>query len=81
MSKDISKELEELQAYIAEAVKAGRFADEDAALARALELLRDDEQAAAPKQKRQGGQWKGRVTIAPDFDDLPDDIAESFGIQ
>lgn len=29
---------------------------------------------------RQGGQWKGRVRIADDFDELPPDIAEAFGI-
>jgi prevent-host-death family protein len=29
---------------------------------------------------RQGGQWKGKVRIAPDFDELPDDIAHPFGI-
>jgi len=26
-----------------------------------------------------GGQWKGRVRIAEDFDTLPDDIASAFG--
>jgi prevent-host-death family protein len=30
---------------------------------------------------RQGGQWKGRVRIADDFDSLPDDIAAAFGIE
>lgn len=25
------------------------------------------------------GAWRGRVSIADDFDDLPDDIAEAFG--
>ncbi len=25
------------------------------------------------------GAWRGRVRIADDFDELPDDIAESFG--
>lgn len=25
------------------------------------------------------GIWRGRVRIAEDFDDLPDDIAEAFG--
>ena len=25
------------------------------------------------------GAWRGRVHIAEDFDDLPDDIAEAFG--
>jgi prevent-host-death family protein len=29
---------------------------------------------------RRGGQWKGRVRIADDFDALPDDIAAAFGI-
>jgi prevent-host-death family protein len=29
---------------------------------------------------RVGGQWKGRVRIAEDFDVLPDDIAAAFGI-
>ena len=34
----------------------------------------------SPVARRAGGQWKGRVTIAPDFDDLPDDLAEAFGV-
>ncbi len=29
---------------------------------------------------RQGGQWRGRVRISPDFDELPPDIGEAFGI-
>jgi prevent-host-death family protein len=29
---------------------------------------------------RVGGQWKGRVRIADDFDALPPDIAAAFGI-
>ena len=29
---------------------------------------------------RQGGQWRGRVRIAPDFDNLPADIGEAFGL-
>jgi prevent-host-death family protein len=29
---------------------------------------------------RRGGQWKGKVRIAPDFDELPDDIARIFGM-
>jgi prevent-host-death family protein len=28
---------------------------------------------------RQGGQWKGKVRIADDFDELPEDIAAAFG--
>ena len=29
---------------------------------------------------RVGGQWKGRVRVADDFDILPEDIAAAFGI-
>ncbi|WP_169974018.1 type II toxin-antitoxin system Phd/YefM family antitoxin [Tautonia rosea] len=29
---------------------------------------------------RKGGQWKGKVQIAEDFDALPDDIATAFGM-
>ena len=29
---------------------------------------------------RQGGQWKGLVRIADDFDTLPDEVASAFGI-
>ena len=29
---------------------------------------------------RTGGQWKGKVRIAGDFDTLPDDIASAFGM-
>jgi prevent-host-death family protein len=29
---------------------------------------------------RKGGQWKGKVRIADDFDELPDDIACAFGM-
>jgi prevent-host-death family protein len=30
---------------------------------------------------RKGGQWKGKVRIAEDFDELPEDIARSFGVE
>lgn len=29
---------------------------------------------------RQGGQWKGKVRIADDFNALPTDLAEAFGM-
>ena len=34
----------------------------------------------AEDSPRQGGQWKGRVRIAEDFDDLPNDLAADFGL-
>jgi len=33
-----------------------------------------------PRGPRQGGFWRGRVWMADDFDTLPDDIAEAFGM-
>ena len=30
------------------------------------------------KEPRQGGQWKGKVKIAPDFDELPDSFMAAF---
>ena len=29
-------------------------------------------------EPRTPGGWEGRVTIAPDFDDLPDDVAAAY---
>jgi len=29
--------------------------------------------------QRRGGWWRGKVRIAADFDELPDDIAAAFG--
>ena len=34
----------------------------------------------ADTSPRLGGQWKGRVKMADDFDSLPDDIAEALGM-
>ena len=34
----------------------------------------------AATKPRVGGQWRGQVRIAPDFDALPADLAEAFGI-
>ena len=30
------------------------------------------------KKPRMGGQWKGKVKIAPDFDELPDSFMAAF---
>ena len=34
-----------------------------------------------PAQPRRPGAMKGEIWIAPDFDDLPDDMADSFGMR
>lgn len=33
---------------------------------------------AEPSRPREPGLWKGRVWIAPDFDELPEEIAAAF---
>ena len=50
------------------------IAREGAPLVRLVPIRPDD-------SPRHGGQWKGRVQIAEDFDTLPDDIASAFGTE
>jgi hypothetical protein len=33
------------------------------------------------EKTREGGQWRGKIHITSDFDDLPEDIAFAFGIK
>lgn len=35
----------------------------------------------ADDKPRVGGQWKGKVRIADDFDALPDEFAAAFGVE
>jgi prevent-host-death family protein len=51
-------------------------------------ITRRGEPAARLVPERKGesfaslaGAWKGRVKIADDFDELPDDLAESLGVR
>ena len=46
-----------------------------------VDLLTPSGSTSASPHPRQGGQWKGQVVIAPDFDILPDDIQEALGIR
>ncbi len=42
--------------------------------------LKEEAEPATPLKPRQGGQCRGQIFIADDFDELPDDIAEAFGM-
>jgi hypothetical protein len=33
------------------------------------------------RKSREGGMWKGQVQIADDFDQLPDEVADAFGMR
>ena len=35
---------------------------------------------APPKKPRVPGSMKGKIWIAPDFDELPEEVAEAFGV-
>jgi prevent-host-death family protein len=57
------------------------LAGEDVIIARAgtpVVRLVPVRQSDAP---RRGGQWRGKIRIAEDFDELPDDIARAFGME
>lgn len=74
----IMSTIHEAQSQLAEllvAVERGEeviIAREGKPVARLLPYQRQD-------GSRQGGQWRGRVQMAADFDDLPPDIGEAFG--
>jgi prevent-host-death family protein len=35
----------------------------------------------APKKPRKPGRLRGRIRLAADFDELPDELAEDFGVR
>lgn len=75
----ITSTIDEAQAQLAELIIAVEQGEE-VIIARAgkpVARLLPYQQQGGP---RQGGQWRGRVHIAEDFDELPPDIAEAFGI-
>ena len=45
-----------------------------------LSRLLGAEVAGATREPRKGGQWSGRVVIADDFDELPGDLKDAFGM-
>lgn len=44
-----------------------------------IEVVEPD--SATEQPIRRGSWWKGQVTIADDFDEMPDDIADAFGMR
>jgi prevent-host-death family protein len=75
----ITSTIDEAQSQLAKLIKAAEEGEE-VVIARAgkpVARLLPYERRDGP---RQGGQWRGRVHIAPDFDELPPDIAEAFGL-
>lgn len=74
--RNISQAKTELSALI-EAVQKG----EEVILAKAGKPVAKLVAYRGPARPRTPGSMSGQIWIAPDFDALPDDIAEAFGIQ
>lgn len=75
----ITSTIDEAKSQLAELIMAAERGEEviiaraGKPVARLLAYRRQD-------GPREGGQWRGRVHIAPDFDELPPDIGEAFGL-
>lgn len=58
--------------------------DEPAQLPDGTEVRVETVQEPAPsteaKSKRVGGQWRGKVWMADDFDEMPADLRDAFGM-
>lgn len=54
------------------------LAGEDVVIARAGRPMVRLVPVEAPTVRRSGGGWQGRVRIADDFDELPEEIAAAF---
>jgi prevent-host-death family protein len=76
MMRNISQAKAELSALV-EAVQKG----EEVILAKAGKPVAKLVPYKGPACPREPGALKGQIWIAPDFDELPDDIAEAFGMR
>lgn len=76
--------LDEAAAQLASLIERAE-AGEEILLARdgqaVAQILPRRVEARPPLERRQGGQWEGKLWIAPDFDEWPDDIAEALGMK
>jgi prevent-host-death family protein len=72
--RNVSQAKAELSALL-ESVSKG----EEVILAKAGKPIAKIVSYSGPRGPRQPGSMAGEIKIAPDFDDLPDDIAEAFG--
>lgn len=68
---------------ILDQIKQGTFGSPDEVVDEAVRLLsqKGSQVTRQAQMPRQGGQWKGLVQIRPDFDELPADLQEAFGMR
>ncbi len=75
MHIDIHEQTEDYLAQLVKRAVAGEeiiFDSNGTSVAKLIPLKQDD------KKPRRGGQWKGKVKIAEDFDELPDSFMAAF---
>ena len=75
MHINIHEQAEDCLAQLVERAVAGEeiiFDNNGISVAKLVPLKQDD------KKPRRGGQWKGKVKIAQDFDQLPDTFMAAF---
>ena len=74
--RNISEAKAQLSALVAEVQKGN-----EVILARAGKPVARLVPYSGPSRPRSPGSMAGQIWIAPDFDALPDDMAEAFGMQ
>ncbi len=75
MHIDIHEQAEDYLAQLVKRVVAGEeiiFDSNGTSVAKLIPLRQDN------KKPRRGGQWKGKVKIAEDFDELPESFMAAF---
>ncbi|MEO8272188.1 MAG: type II toxin-antitoxin system ParD family antitoxin [Aureliella sp.] len=72
---------DELASFVDDVVTSGQFDSEEHVVGEALRLLKEQQVKRSVAKKRRGGQLRGRVVIADDFDQLPSEIAGAFGME
>jgi prevent-host-death family protein len=75
----ITSTIDEARAQLAELIRAAEQGEE-VVIARAGKPVARLLPYERPDGPRQGGQWRGHVRIAQDFDELPQEIGEAFGL-
>lgn len=67
---------------INEQLSAGNYNSPEQVVEDAVRKLGEESKQTteSSSQFRQGGYWHGRISIADDFDELPPDLQEAFGL-
>lgn len=64
-------------------LRGGRYSSPEEVVEEAVRQFaqRSGNGVSPPPLPREGGYWRGRIVIADDFDELPPDLEEAFGLR